>query len=389
MVYCNPNAGFYEFSFHRSEWFEFYCELGINLVLWNYPGYGRSPGPACLKKIFKDGEEIFDFLRNKKQAKVVGVHGESLGGAVACFLARKCAADFLFADRTFASLRDTALNNFGKIAFLGFRAACQEDVQSAENYLESKCYKVISADFKDFMICDLASLKVGVAVRTLFPGCKKLPKTHVLSEENLDGLLKALVRVSGLVDQFNVITSNSSKSSKLYQPLQEDLDLFENERFKELIQKLKTLLTLLEAGGCSILESIKTRTPKQSLISWILVFDIWGASIFLTKSASIQNTINVLKNILSEFDHLGEVDHIFTELESIKSSILSFKSRFESRIEAIDSKSLCTSQEFKTEIDYESAGNLISLTCGHAGPYSTYERLSYEKHLIKAKFIYL
>ena len=387
MIYCNPNAGFYEFSFHRSEWFEFYCELGINLVLWNYPGYGRSPGPASLKKIFKDGEEIFAFLRNKKEAKVIGIHGESLGGAPACFLARRCAADFLFADRTFASLSDTALNNFGKIAFLGFRGACRDDVQSAENYLEAKCYKIISADFKDYMISDFASLKLGVAVRTLYSGCNKFPKTHIVTEENLECLLKALTRVSGLVDQLNVITSNSSKAGKLYQPLQEDLDLFENERFKELIQKLKTLLTLLEAGGCSILESVKTRTPKKSLISWILVFDIWGASIFLTRSASTQNTVNVLKNILSEFDHLGEVDHVYTELESIKSSINSFKIHFESRIEAIDSKSLSTSQEFKTEIDYDSAGNLISLTCGHAGPYSTYERLSYEKHLVKAKFI--
>ena len=34
----------------------------------------------------------------------VGVHGESLGGTVACHLARKLDVDFLFADRTFSSL---------------------------------------------------------------------------------------------------------------------------------------------------------------------------------------------------------------------------------------------------------------------------------------------
>src|SRR5574343_1606113 len=111
MIYCNPNAGFYEFAFHRSEWFEFYYELGINIVIWNYSGYGRSPGPASLKKIFKAGEEIFEFLRTKKQIKTIGIHGESLGGAVACYLAWKCSPDFLFADRTFSSLCETALNN--------------------------------------------------------------------------------------------------------------------------------------------------------------------------------------------------------------------------------------------------------------------------------------
>jgi hypothetical protein len=48
-----------------------------------------------------------------KRSARIGVHGESLGGAVACHMANKFDINFLFADRTFSSLADVAHFSFG------------------------------------------------------------------------------------------------------------------------------------------------------------------------------------------------------------------------------------------------------------------------------------
>ena len=43
VLFCNPNAVFYEFIHYQTEWFHFYVEtLGADLVIFNYRGYGRS-----------------------------------------------------------------------------------------------------------------------------------------------------------------------------------------------------------------------------------------------------------------------------------------------------------------------------------------------------------
>ena len=42
MIYCNPNAGYYETLFFDSEWIDFYLQQGVNICLWNYRGYGFS-----------------------------------------------------------------------------------------------------------------------------------------------------------------------------------------------------------------------------------------------------------------------------------------------------------------------------------------------------------
>ena len=41
------------------------------------------------------------------------MHGESLGGCVASYIAKKCKVDFVFVDRTFSSLVDVAYWTFG------------------------------------------------------------------------------------------------------------------------------------------------------------------------------------------------------------------------------------------------------------------------------------
>lgn len=383
MIYCNPNAGYYEFSYYRSEWFEFYYELGINLVLWNYRGYGRSQGRPGLKNLLRDGGEIFKYLREQKGVKVIGIHGESLGGCISTYLADKFSADFLFADRTFSSLRNAAFFNFGKTAYCGFLASCQEDIDSASHYLSAKCYKVLSSDFNDSMINDLASLKSGVACSLLYP---HFPKCHILSSSQTSTLLSCLTRIH-LLNEHLISISNKDSAALKYQVLQEDQEIFENERCKEVITKLKHILNTLESGGCTIINTIKSQDPLKSLINWLLIFDIWGSSALLPRVTPLTAALYFLNNALNELESLKDVNQMKEETKTLQNALNTIKSHIESRNDLVDSKSLFTSQEFKHEAHYDSAGFLISINCGHGGPFSSYERSEYKKHLIKANFI--
>lgn len=386
MLFCNPNAGFYEFAFYQSEWFEFYMRAGINLMMWNYPGYGRTKGPPSMSKIFKAGETIISYLRSKKNAQIIGVHGESLGGCIATYLANKCSLNFLFADRTFSSLSLAAYYNFGKIAFCGYRLAHGDETNSVSNYIETRCYKVVSCDSKDTMISDLASLKTGISWNLV---SKKFPKTHILSEPDMKKFYKTLIRVQGLISKLGNINRENLNllPSTTYQKLNEDLELFEDERFREGILKLKALLNNIEAGGTTLLGSIKGKNPEISLVTWVLVLDIWGTGIFTARNSPIQAAVENLKNILRELETLKNINGLKLEINVLISALENIKLHFDARLDSSDSRSLYTSQELRHELDYEKAGYLIPLSCGHGGPFSSQEKSAYQQHLLKAKFI--
>lgn len=63
VVLCNPNAGYYEYLLYESEWVEYYTRRNINIVVWNYRGYGESGGSPSTNAILRDGEAIVDHIR--------------------------------------------------------------------------------------------------------------------------------------------------------------------------------------------------------------------------------------------------------------------------------------------------------------------------------------
>jgi alpha/beta superfamily hydrolase len=44
IVFCSANAGIAEYMQYSSEYLDYYTQLGINVVLWNYRGFGNSEG---------------------------------------------------------------------------------------------------------------------------------------------------------------------------------------------------------------------------------------------------------------------------------------------------------------------------------------------------------
>mmetsp|Transcript_32562 Transcript_32562/g.5897 ORF Transcript_32562/g.5897 Transcript_32562/m.5897 type:complete len:131 (+) Transcript_32562:340-732(+) len=87
IIYCNPNGGYYEFIYYQLEMLSFYVNNGINIFLWNYRGYGDSEGKPTPDNVAKDGVLVANYIRNLKGTAKIGVHGESIGGLPACYIA--------------------------------------------------------------------------------------------------------------------------------------------------------------------------------------------------------------------------------------------------------------------------------------------------------------
>lgn len=109
----------------------------MNLIVFNYRGYGRSDMNSSSKflqrklgvmnpdDVMQDAEVVLEYAKEKfiqlpetvdgsnesRVAVKVLVHGESLGGMAASYVAmkgRRTSVDFAFIDRSFASLDSVA-----------------------------------------------------------------------------------------------------------------------------------------------------------------------------------------------------------------------------------------------------------------------------------------
>jgi len=81
-------------------------------------------------------------------------------------VAKKCQVDFVFSDRTFASLIDVSRWGFGGkvVAFL-FRYLTYWNEECDLNFsgISQSTYRLIGCDAHDSIISDMASLKTGLA----------------------------------------------------------------------------------------------------------------------------------------------------------------------------------------------------------------------------------
>lgn len=87
MLICGPNAAPYEIFSYTDKWVDYYLENGINVFLWNYRGYGDSTGSISFANMKCDATTVVHHLKKELKFLNIGVHGLSLGGIPACYLA--------------------------------------------------------------------------------------------------------------------------------------------------------------------------------------------------------------------------------------------------------------------------------------------------------------
>ncbi|CAB9500052.1 whole genome shotgun sequence [Seminavis robusta] len=233
VMYCNPNAGLYEVATGMSLaggnigdppqagddtaataacWTDFYTELGYDMYLFNYAGFGRSFGTSmCASssqpnnlveppqagaaavihrviRIFKglfltfkptpdtlraDGVALASYIARDQSVASLVIHGESIGGVAASRSAQTLSTvpimreklQLLVCDRTFCNLEAVAqrlVGNWSGYAIRMLAPLWNTDV--AGDFLAASCHKVVANDFADAIIADGSSLKTGVAL---------------------------------------------------------------------------------------------------------------------------------------------------------------------------------------------------------------------------------
>ena len=107
VLHLHGNAGNIS---HRLEHVQVFHELGVNLLLFDYRGYGRSEGAPSEPGLQQDAEAAWAYLTQQRgiaPADIV-VHGQSMGGPFAAGLAAGRQPAALILESTFTSVPDMA-----------------------------------------------------------------------------------------------------------------------------------------------------------------------------------------------------------------------------------------------------------------------------------------
>ena len=105
ILFAHGNAGTMS---QRVMKIKFLRDMGLNVLAFDYRGYGRSQGHPSEEGIYLDAQAAYDYLQTRKDIdhKRIIAYGVSLGGIVVIDLAtkRKCAA--LIIDSSITSAKD-------------------------------------------------------------------------------------------------------------------------------------------------------------------------------------------------------------------------------------------------------------------------------------------
>ena len=64
-------------------------------MLWNYRGLSRSEGKPDPESLMSDGKMIIKYLKEERGVRKIIIHGQSVGGTIACSLAWHFNCDLL------------------------------------------------------------------------------------------------------------------------------------------------------------------------------------------------------------------------------------------------------------------------------------------------------
>ncbi len=132
VLFFHGNAGNIS---HRMEYLTMFHRLGYNTFIFDYRGYGQSSGSPSESGTYLDAQSAWRYLTEAKSippARIV-LFGESLGGAVAAWLAMKEKVGMLVLASVFTSIPDMATKIY---PFLPVRLLSRFDYNTIE-YLQS------------------------------------------------------------------------------------------------------------------------------------------------------------------------------------------------------------------------------------------------------------
>ena len=107
ILFFHGNAGNIS---HRMEYLLMFYRLGYNTFIFDYRGYGQSSGSPSESGTYLDAQAAWHYLTEKKESRPTRIvlFGESLGGAIAAWLAAREKPALLVLASVFTSIPDMA-----------------------------------------------------------------------------------------------------------------------------------------------------------------------------------------------------------------------------------------------------------------------------------------
>ena len=93
---------------HRLDSINFFCNLGVNVFIFDYRGYGQSQGKTTEQGTYDDAMAAYNWLREKKKIEPENIimFGRSLGGSVAAWLGARVEANSVVIESGLTSFVD-------------------------------------------------------------------------------------------------------------------------------------------------------------------------------------------------------------------------------------------------------------------------------------------
>ena len=111
LLFFHGNAGNIT---HRLSNVAYLVQLGVNVFIFDYRGYGKSEGRPDEQGLYADALAAYDYLlaRDDVQKEQIIFFGRSLGGAVAVELASQKPCEKLILESTFTSIKEMSKEMF-------------------------------------------------------------------------------------------------------------------------------------------------------------------------------------------------------------------------------------------------------------------------------------
>ncbi|CAK62025.1 unnamed protein product (macronuclear) [Paramecium tetraurelia] len=403
VLFCNPNAGYYEYMFFDCDWFRFYAQMKFNIILWNYRSFGESTGSISIENCIEDGRYVAEYFRSKQKIKTLGAHGQSLGGMVAAEVAYKMKLQFLIVDRSFSSLGQVAAAMFSSstVRFI-YNCLVSWDKPNYLAYYKYVGPKLIIQDPKDEILPYESQLQTAV-VRCHFTDQPikysfkhsyfnqestqylKYFYSKILSKKHVLELCTSLQYIINLAIKINQAENKQeSDNNKQYIELQNNDD--DLDAAKPILSQVYSLFSLIHYCGNSLLDVMNRQANPEKIALFFgscFAFDQQDDGEF---EKCFQNFEVSCTEFLESSHYYINWGQIRTHIRIIRDISRSIIGKFQHIKQSNDYSLEMTGYTNDSDLCKKNMlGELVSVSCGHNNNLSREDTYLVQKFLLKNK----
>lgn len=205
LLFCHGNAGNIS---HRLDSIRIFNQLGLDVFIFDYRGYGLSEGRPTEEGTYRDAEAAWGYLvegRGIAPSEIV-LFGRSLGGAIAAWLAQERSPAALILESAFTSVSEVGATVF---PYLPISSICRFGYQTKDYLKRTACPVLVVHSLEDEMI----PFRFGKDLFGAAPGPKKF--LEIRGGHNDGFFISGEIYVEGLKAFLGEYLTNKSNRTRI------------------------------------------------------------------------------------------------------------------------------------------------------------------------------